>query len=429
VTRAQLTCALLLALAAPLRASRIYTMEVRGPIFAPVLQYLEIALDQAEQARADALLIELDTPGGSLDTTKEIVQAILGARLPVIVYVAPSGAGASSAGTFMTLAAHVAAMAPGTTIGAAHPVMIFSSDKPNEVMEKKIENYAVSFIEAIASQRGRNVSWAAEAVRESASITAEKALEKKVIDVIAPSRQTLLAEIDGREVKVGEKKMRLHTADADFHEIEMTREQQFYFFLSQPTVIFLLLIGGLAAVYVEFTHPGATAPGVVGAISLLLAAIGFSIVPVNLTGVALLGLGVVLLVSELFVPSFGALGIGGFLCLMTGSVLLFRTGEAPGLMVNRGVIAATAVAFASLLLGVGTLVAKSQRRPIATGREAMVGAVAVVRRKLEPRGKVAVMGELWDAELHDGGTLEEGAEAQVMSVDGMRLVVAPRGRS
>jgi membrane-bound serine protease (ClpP class) len=239
----------------------------------------------------------------------------------------------------------------------------------------------------------------------------------------------LLTEIDGREVKVGEEKVRLHTADPDFHEIEMTREQQFYFFLSQPTVIFLLLIGGLAAVYVEFTHPGATAPGVVGAISLLLAAIGFSIVPVNLTGVALLGLGVILLVSELFVPSFGALGVGGFLCLMTGSVLLFRTGEAPGLMVNRGVIAATAVAFASLLLGVGTLVAKSQRRPVATGREAMVGAVAVVRRKLEPRGKVAVMGELWDAELHDGGTLEVGAEAQVMSVDGMRLVVAPRGRS
>jgi membrane-bound serine protease (ClpP class) len=425
----QLICALLLALAAPVHASRIYTMEIRGPIFTPVLQYLDIALRQAERGRADALLIELDTPGGSLDTTKDIVQAILGARLPVVVYVAPSGAGASSAGTFLTLAAHVAAMAPGTTIGAAHPVMIFSSEKPNEVMEKKIENYAVSFIEAIASQRGRNVSWAAEAVRESASITAEKALEKKVIDVIAPSRQALLTEIDGREVKVGEEKVRLHTADPDFHEIEMTREQQFYFFLSQPTVIFLLLIGGLAAVYVEFTHPGATAPGVVGAISLLLAAIGFSIVPVNLTGAALLGLGVILLVSELFVPSFGALGVGGFLCLMTGSVLLFRTGEAPGLMVNRGVIAATAVAFASLLLGVGTLVAKSQRRPVATGREAMVGAVAVVRRKLEPRGKVAVMGELWDAELHDGGTLEVGAEAQVMSVDGMRLVVAPRGRS
>ena len=165
VKRLLACAAFLLALAAPAGASRIYKMEVRGPIFTPVLQYLTIALEQAERGGADALLLELDTPGGSLDTTKDIVQAILGASVPVIVYVAPSGAGATSAGTFMTLAAHVAAMAPGTTIGAAHPVSLLPSDKPNETMEKKVENYAVSFIEAIAAQRGRNVAWAAEAVR------------------------------------------------------------------------------------------------------------------------------------------------------------------------------------------------------------------------------------------------------------------------
>jgi len=420
---------LLLLLAMPAHASRIFTMEVRGPIFTPVLEYLSIALEQAERGGADALLIELDTPGGSLDTTKDIVQMILGAPLPVIIYVAPSGAGATSAGTFVTLAGHVAAMAPGTTIGAAHPVSLLPSDKPNEAMEKKIENYAVSFIEAIASQRGRNVSWAAEAVRESASITAEKALEKKVIDVIAPSRQALMAAVHGRAVKVRDATVRLNTTDPEFREIEMTREQRFYFFLSQPTVIFLLLIGGAGALYVEFTHPGVVAPGVVGAISLLLAAIGFSIVPVNLTGVALMGLGMILLVSELFVPSFGALGVGGFLCLLAGSMLLFHTGEAPGLMVNRGVVTATAVGFASLLLGIGTLVAKSQRRPVAAGREAMIGAVGTVRRRLEPRGKITVMGELWDAELRGGGPLEEGSEVEVVSIEGLRLVVAPRGRS
>lgn len=417
------------ALAAPAAASRIYMMEVRGPIFTPVLQYLSIALEQAERGGADALLVELDTPGGSLDTTKDIVQAILGAPIPVIVYVTPSGAGATSAGTFVTLAAHVAAMAPGTTIGAAHPVSILPSDKPNETMEKKIENYAVSFIEAIASQRGRNVSWAAEAVRESASITAEKALEKKVIDVIAPSRQALMAAINDREVKVRDGAARLRTADPEFHEIEMTREQQFYFFLSQPTVIFLLLVGGAAALYIEFTHPGVVAPGVVGAICLLLAAIGFSIVPVNLTGAALMGLGIILLLSEIFLPSFGALGVGGFLCLLAGSLLLFHTVEAPGLAVNRGVIGATAVGFASLLFVIGTLVAKSQRRPVATGREAMIGAVGTVRRRLEPSGKVAVFGELWDAELRGGGALEEGMEIEVVSFEGMRLVVSPRGRS
>ncbi len=421
--------ALLSLLAAPAEAARIYTMEVKGPIFTPVLQYLSIALDQAEKGQGAALLLELDTPGGALDTTKEIVQAILAAPLPVIVYVSPSGASATSAGTFVTLAAHVAAMAPGTTIGAAHPVSILPSDQPNETMEKKIENYAVSFIEAIASQRGRNVQWAAEAVRESASITAEQALEKKVVDVIAPSREALMAAIQGREVKVRDSVVKLETANPQFHEIDMTAEQRFYFFVSHPTIIFLLLVGGLAALYIEFTHPGAVAPGVIGAICLLLAAIGFSIVPVNLTGAALMGLGVAMLVSELFVPSFGALGVGGLLCLLAGSLLLFRTGEAPGLFVNRGVILATGVGFATFLLSVGTLIAKSQRRPVAAGREAMVGAVAVVRRRLAPRGKVAVMGELWDAVAGDGKTVEEGTEVSVLAVDGMRLVVAPRGRS
>jgi membrane-bound serine protease (ClpP class) len=223
--------------------------------------------------------------------------------------------------------------------------------------------------------------------------------------------------------------VRLDTADPEFHEIEMTLEQRFYFFLSQPTVIFLLLVAGLASLYVEFTHPGAVAPGVIGAICLLLAAIGFSIVPVNLTGAALMGLGVALLVAEIFVPSFGALGVGGLACLLAGSLLLFRTVDAPGLSVNRGVILATGVGFAAFMLGVGTLVAKSQRRPISAGREAMVGAVAVVRRRLAPRGKVTVMGELWDAEARDGGIVEEGTEVNVLAVEGMRLVVSPRGRS
>jgi membrane-bound serine protease (ClpP class) len=421
--------ALLSLLAAPAQAARIYTMEVRGPIFTPVLHYLSIALDQAEKGQAAALLLELDTPGGSLETTKEIVQTILAAPLPVIVYVSPSGAGATSAGTFMTLAGHVAAMAPGTTIGAAHPVSILPSDQPNETMEKKIENYAVSFIEAIASQRGRNVQWAAEAVRESASITAEQALEKKVVDVIAPSRETLMTAIQGREVKVRDSVVKLETADPQFHEIDMTAEQRFYFFVSQPTIIFLLLVGGVAALYIEFTHPGAVAPGVIGAICLLLAAIGFSIVPVNLTGAALMGLGLAMLISELFVPSFGALGVGGLLCLVAGSLLLFRTGEAPGLFVNRGVILATGVGFATFMLSVGTLIARSQRRPVAAGREAMIGAVAVVRRRLTPRGKVAVMGELWDAVARDGATVEEGTEVSVLAVEGLRLIVSPRGRS
>lgn len=412
----------------PAAASQIYKIEVEGPIFTPVLQYLKIALEQAERGKADALLFELDTPGGSLDATKEIVQLILGAPVPVVVYVSPSGAGATSAGTFITLAAHVAAMAPGTTIGAAHPVMIFTGE-PNPVLEKKAENYAISFIEAIAQHRGRNVSWAQEAVRDSASITAEAALEKKVVDLIAPTREKLLEAIDGRTVRLRGEEIRMATANPEIHEIEMSLQQQFYFALSQPTIIFLLLVGGVAGLYIEFTHPGVVAPGVVGAICLLLAAIGFSIVPVNFTGLALMALGVALLVAEIFVPSFGALGIGGIACLIVGSLLLFHTLEAPGLVVNRGIVSATAVAFAALLLGIGALVTRSQRSPVAVGHEAMIGAVGTVRRRLDPKGKVTVGGEIWDAVSRDGRNVEEGEEIEVVAMDGMRLTVMPRGRS
>jgi membrane-bound serine protease (ClpP class) len=409
-------------------AARIYTMEVRGPIFTPVLTYLEIALEQAEAAGAEALLFELDTPGGSLEATKAIVQRILGAPVPVIVYVSPSGAGAISAGTFITLAGHVAAMAPGTMIGAAHPVLPFGGGEKDEVLQQKAENYAATFIEAIAQSRGRNVKWAAEAVRKSAAITAEKALELKVVDLIAPDRRSLLEAVNGRKVTVRGEERTLRTSSATFHEVETTLEQRFYFFVSQPTVLLFLVLCGLASLYIEFTNPGLIAPGVAGAICLLLAAIGFSIVPVNLTGAALMGLGIALLVAELFVPSFGALGVGGLLCLLAGSLLLFHTVETPGLAIDRGLVSATALAFGTLFLLVGTLVARTHKRRVAAGREAMIGEVGVVRRRLAPRGKVFVTGELWDAVLRDGGELAEGEEVEIVGVEGLRLTVVPRRR-
>jgi membrane-bound serine protease (ClpP class) len=410
-------------------ASQIYSMEVRGPIFTPVLRYLEIVLEQAEEAGADAVLLELDTPGGSLNATKDIVQKILGAPIPVIVYVAPSGAGAISAGTFITLAGHVAAMAPGTTIGAAHPVMPLSGGERDEVMEQKAENYAATFIEAIAQQRGRNVEWAAEAVRKSAAITAERALELNVVDLVAPTRERLLEEIDGRTVSVRGEEKPLATASPTFHQVDMTVQQRVYFFLSQPTVLLLLTLGGLAALYIEFNSPGLLLPGTVGAICLLLAAIGFSIVPVNFTGVALIALGVALLVTEIFVPSFGVLGIGGIFCLVAGSLLLFHTVEAPGLVVHQGIIATTAIAFGAFFLTVGALVAKAHTRQVAAGKEAMIGAAGTVRRRLAPQGTVNVWGEIWDATLSEGGELEEGSEIEVVGIEGLRLIVAPRRRS
>ncbi|MGH7897335.1 MAG: NfeD family protein, partial [Candidatus Binatia bacterium] len=273
------------------------------------------------------------------------------------------------------------------------------------------------------------VNWAAEAVRESASITSDKALEKQVIDLIAGSREELMNAADGRTVKIRGQDAKVHTAEPEFRDVEMTLEQRFYFFLSQPTVIFLLMVAGAGALYVEFTQPGVIAPGVIGAICLVLASIGFSIVPINLTGAALLGLGVALLIAEVFVPSFGALGVGGFLCFITGSVLLFQTVEAPGLTINPGVIAATSVGFAALLLGVGTLVARAQRRPVATGREAMIGQRGVVLRPLTPRGKARVMGEVWDVVFEGEGSAAEGTEVEVVRVEGLKLIVSPVRRS
>jgi membrane-bound serine protease (ClpP class) len=266
-------------------------------------------------------------------------------------------------------------------------------------------------------------------VRDSSAITAEKALEKKVVDLVALTREELLARIDGRKVTVRGVEQVLATKDARLRSIEMTAEQAFYFFLAQPTIIFVLLVVGIGGLYVEFTHPGVGVPGVVGAIALLLAFIGFSIVPINASGAALLALGLGLIVAELFVPSFGALGVGGMVCLVAGSLLLFHTVEAPGLQVNRPLIAATAIAFGGTMLGIGSLVLRSQGQPTATGLEGMIGLVGVVRQRLASRGKVFVAGELWDAELSDGATAEVGEEVQVTGTSGLKLVVQRKGRN
>ena len=424
------TILLALVLAAPVavRAGEIYRLEVDGAIFTPVLRQLEITIEQASRTGAAAILLQLDTPGGALDTTKDIVKAILGSPVPVIVYVGPAGAGAISAGTFITLAAHVAAMAPGTTIGAAHPVMAIGGGEKDEVMEQKTENYAATFIEAIAKERGRNVEWAAEAVRKSDAITADEALEKKVIDLLAASESELLEAIHGRIVTVAGAEVSLDTRGAVYRTIELSSQQRVYFLLSQPTLLLMLLLLGAAGVYLEFTHPGMIVPGTVGVICLLLAAVGLSFVPINYTGVALMALGLGLLGAELFVPSFGALGIGGTVCLAAGALLLFRTVDAPGVSVNSGIVLATVVAFSGFFLVVGTLVVRSQSARVTTGEEAMVGARGTVRRALSPQGTVFVMGEIWEAVLEREDSLESGSEIEVVRIDGLRLVVAPTRR-
>jgi membrane-bound serine protease (ClpP class) len=411
-------------LPAAVSASRVDLVHVDGSINPAVDDFLRESLAAAHADGAAALVIQLDTPGGLLTSTKSIVKELLGAPLPVIVYVAPSGASATSAGVFITMAAHVAAMAPGTTIGAAHPVGSGGQDVGGD-MREKVENFTVSFVRSIAERRGRNVKWAEQAVRESLSITEKEALEKKVIDLVAPDLATLLTRVAGREVQVGSEKVALDvSAESEIVVREMRLSQRILDAIADPNIAYLLLMAGLLGLYFEFAHPGAVFPGVMGGICLLLALAALQVLPINSTGLLLLLLGVALLVAEVFVASFGILGIGGLIAFVLGSLFLFD-GSDPTLAVDRSLIAAVAFCAGAFILGVGYLVIRTQRRRSVTGREGLIGETGVVRERIGDVGKVFVHGEYWNA-VSDA-PLEVGERVEVLAVEpGMRLRVRRR---
>jgi membrane-bound serine protease (ClpP class) len=334
-------------------------------------------------------VIRLDIPGGLLSSTRDIVKDILGAPLPVIVYVAPSGAGAASAGTFIALSAHVAAMAPGTNIGAAHAVAIGGGEVTG-VMGEKLENFVASYGEAIARQRGRNVEWAIKAVRESASIGAAEAGKLNVVDLVAESLDELLEEASKLTVEINGKKTTLALSGAEVHSLEMTLSQKFISFIANPTIAYFLLMIGILGLYLEFTNPGMIYPGVVGVIGLLLGAAAFQVLPINYTGLALIALGVGLLIAEVFVTSFGVLGIGGIVSFVLGSLILF---DSPGetLAVDRSVIFSAAATLGAAILIVGYLVVKSQGRKPTLGTAGLVGETGEVISRIAPLGKVGCM--------------------------------------
>lgn len=406
---------------------------VDGTINPAVAEFVGESIARAAAAGAPALVVQLDTPGGLLTSARAVVKEVLAAPVPVIVYVAPSGAGAGSAGVFVTLAAHVAAMAPGTSIGAAHPVGGQGEDIEGALGEK-IESFTAAFSESIARQRGRNVEWAAKAVRESVSATAEQALELSVVDVVARDLDELVARADGREVDVAGTRRRLTLAAARgpdgrvrVVDWEMRLGQRLLNVLADPNIAYLLMMAGLLGLYVEFTHPGFGLPGVVGAICLLLALTALHVLPVNYGGLALLLLGVALLVAEAFLPTFGLAGIGGIVAFVLGSLFLFHT-EGTGIGVSRGVIAGAGGAVVVCMLTIGTLVARAQWSRAASGREGMVGTVGMVRRALAPHGTVLVRGEYWTAVSDEA--IAVGEPVEVTAVEGMVLRVrhAP-GRS
>ncbi|MEN8185314.1 MAG: nodulation protein NfeD, partial [Myxococcota bacterium] len=408
-------------------APRLELVVVAGSINPASADHIIQGIERAEREGAAAVLLELDTPGGLVSSTKDIIQAMLNARVPVIVYVAPSGAWAGSAGTFITIAGHVAAMAPGTTIGAASPIGIgppggSKDDESQDVAMEKAENMMAAFIESIAKQRERNVEWAVKAVREAVAVADAEALELGVIDLVAADREALLAAIDGRSVRVAGEERVLQLSGARVHETPMSWANRFLDVLATPDVAILLILAGIFGLYTEFSNPGLIFPGVAGAISLILGLIALQILPFSWYGLLLFAMGIGLFVAELFVTSYGLLFAAGVGCLLLGGSMLFDVPEVGNLSVSFWSVLVPAVASLSVFaLLVVVAVGRTFRRPQVAGSYELLGMVGTASTPLEPEGTVFVRGEYWNARAD--APIEVGERVEVTEVDGLLIRV------
>ncbi len=426
--RSSLLAALLLSLAIPAGARAetipaLHRIVIDGTINPATSELLAKTLRAAREGQGGAVVIELDTPGGILESTQEMVRQILNSEVPVIVFVSPRGARAASAGTFILLAAHVAAMAPGTRVGAAHPVGASGEDIGGD-MRKKAENDTAAFIESIAKQRGRNAAWAVKAVRESTSITSDEALRLRVIDLVADGREDLAARLDGRKVSTARGERTLRTKGAPVVDHEMNLINRLIDTLSHPNIAVLLFLGGLLGLYVEFTNPGVIVPGIVGGICLVLFLISAEVLPFNEAGFVLVALGIGLLVAELFVTSFGLLFLGGIVSLTLGLMLLFDTPDSD-LRVSFWSVLFPAV-LALTIFGVVILVGvtRTMRKDQQAGVEKLVGSRGEASTDVSREaGKVFVSGEWWNAVSEV--PVRKGDRVIVTEVRDMTLRVRP----
>jgi membrane-bound serine protease (ClpP class) len=418
--RRALVLAALLAAAVPLHAS-VLRLNLNDTIQPISDEFIGRAIEQAQREHDDAVIIKITTPGGLLDSTRSIVEKIMTSRVPVIVYVAPAGSRAASAGFFILESADVAAMAPGTNIGAAHPVLL--GEKMDEIMKAKMENDAAAFMRTIANKRGRNVAVAESAVRESKSFTEQEALQLKLIDVIAPNEQALLRAIDGRTLKRYDgSNVTLHVTNARINTIEMTLRQRLMSSLMDPNIAFLLLVLGGLAIFAEFNHPGAVIPGVVGVIAIVLALFALNFLPTRFAALALLLVAFALFALEAKFASHGVLAIGGIVSMVIGALFLVD-GPIPQMRVNIITAIAVSIPIGAIAVFLTTLVLKARHGRIATGKEGMVGLIGIARTPVGPDGKVFVHGELWNAVASNA--IAEGARVRVASVNGLHLVVEP----
>jgi membrane-bound serine protease (ClpP class) len=416
------TC--LIATTVQAKAPSVVVLAVKGIINPVTADYIINGINNAEKNNAQACVIELDTPGGLDTSMRDIIQAILDSSVPVVVYVAPPGARAASAGTYITIAAHIAAMSPDTAIGAASPVALTASGVQNvpTTEETKTVNDAAAYIRSLAESRGRNADWAEQAVRQAVSATENEALSLNVIDLIAPDLQSLLSQINGSIVTLNDgTKVQINTTGANFNRIDMTVIERFLLAISDPNIAYVLL--GLASLglFVEIANPGLIFPGVVGAISLIFALFALGNLPVNFAGVILIILAFILFMVEAFTPaSFGALTAGGIACLVVGGLILYKGG--PLFKVNPWVIAIVAIFVGGLLAVIIFRVVKAQHLHPATGSEGLEGEKAVVREALELEGTVFVRGELWNA-VSDEGKIGPGEPVIIKKIDGLKLHV------
>lgn len=407
----------------------VVVVEATGAINPPLARYLTGAIDNANRTGAAAVVILLDTPGGLMSSSDEIIRSMLESDAPIIVYVAPKGARAASAGVFITYAANIAAMAPGTRIGSASPVLMGENGVTggDETMTRKITNDAVSQIKSLASERGRNATWAESAVRDAANITAEEAVQEQVVDLIAPDLSSLLTAVNGRKVQTPAGAVTLATAGAPVSNVAMTWIDELLSLIADPTIAYLLLSLGGVGLFLELSNPGATAPGVFGVLAVVLGLFGLGTLPVNWTGVLLIGFAFVLFIADIYLPSLGALTIGGLVSFVLGSYLLIGSNAPPGFEISRVAIWTMTALLVGFFVVLAGAIARTHFMKSTTGREGLIGSVGVARNALAPDGMIFAAGELWTATAGPAGgssvAIPAGSPVVIQALDGLRAIV------
>jgi len=406
------------AAAAPTQQKTIYLIKIDAPITPVVAEYIGSSIDTAAKAKAEALIIQLNTPGGLVDSTLQIIIKMMASEVPIVVYVAPSGARAASAGVFITLSANIAAMAPTTHIGAAHPVQV--EGKMDKTMEKKAVNDLAAMVRGIAEKRGRNAKWAEEAVRESVSITETEAIKDKVVDLIAPDIPSLIKAINGKTVDVALGKKTLVTEGAEVKEITMGFRYRLLEIISNPNIAYILMILGFYGLYFELSNPGSVFPGVAGAICLILAFYALHTLPINYAGLMLIILGIGLFIAEAFITSHGVLGVGGVISMLFGSIMLIDSAS-PALQISWAVIIPVVIVSAALFIITVTVAVRVYREKPDTGKEGLIDMQATAKTDIHADGQVFLRGEYWSAWSDE--PIRQGEKVTVVALEGLKLKV------